>query len=41
MEETNPSKRKFDTQLNIGLVAIAINIVTVSVYLYQAHIMQK
>jgi hypothetical protein len=37
MNEAAPSKRKLD----IGLVAIAINIVTVSVYLYQAHIMQK
>ncbi|MBK8044495.1 MAG: hypothetical protein IPK21_18650 [Haliscomenobacter sp.] len=34
-------KSKFDTGVAIGLVAILINIITVSVYMYQAKIMRE
>ena len=41
MKEKLPAVRKFDNGTIIGLAAILINLVTVSVYMYQAHIMQK
>lgn len=34
-------KPRFDTGVTIGLVAILINIITVSVYMYQAKIMRE
>jgi hypothetical protein len=34
-------KFKIDAGVAIGLIAIAINVITVSVYMYQANIMQK
>ncbi len=44
MEETKTSKvinRKFEPGIWIGIIAILINIITVSVYVYQARIMQQ
>lgn len=40
-EHTVERKRKIDTGILIGLVAIVINVITVSVYMYQAQIMQS
>ncbi len=44
MAQNKPSDtttRKFEPGIWIGIIAILINIITVSVYLYQAHIMQQ
>ncbi len=43
MEENDQpkSKRKIETGVIIGIIAIVINIITVSVYVYQAQIMQS
>ena len=44
MEDQNQTEKKTekrDIGLWIGIMAIVINIITVSVYMYQAHIMQE
>lgn len=42
MEEPTPNKpRKIDTGLVIGLLAVVINIITVTVYIQQAKIMRQ
>lgn len=44
MEDQNQTEKKTekrDLGLWIGIMAIVINIITVSVYMYQAHIMQE
>jgi len=43
IEETEHQnqKRKLDTGVKIGLIAILINLITVSVYIYQAKIMRE
>ncbi len=40
LEETK-KKKKLSTGLIVGLIAILINVITVSVYMYQTNIMQK
>ncbi len=44
MEETESvekPRRKIDTGIAIGVIAIVINVITVTVYMYQAKIMQS
>lgn len=43
IEDTKPQKQKnkLDTGVIIGLTAIVINLITVSVYIYQANIMRE
>ncbi len=43
LDDTNRQgqKRKLDTGIIIGLIAILINLITVSVYIYQARIMRE
>jgi hypothetical protein len=41
-QNTSKSKnRKLNTGVTIGIIAIVINVITVSVYMYQANIMQR
>lgn len=41
MKSKKETKRKADTGLIVGIIAIVINIITVTVYMYQASIMQR
>lgn len=41
MKRSKEKKRRADTGLWVGVIAIFINVVTVSVYMYQAKIMQS
>ncbi len=40
-KQQQPEKKKRDLGLIMAIVAISINLVTVSIYIYQARIMSK